>query len=45
MGNRVGLHTALDRCPNAFLYFSAITHYSVKKIAREQRRLDEALGP
>lgn len=35
MGNRVGLHTALTNCPNAFVYFSTVTHYSVKKIVRD----------
>ena len=32
MGNRIGLHTALARHPNAFVYFSSASHYSVKKI-------------
>ncbi|KFA69621.1 hypothetical protein S40285_04025 [Stachybotrys chlorohalonatus IBT 40285] len=35
MGNRCGVHTALRQFPNAFLYFSAETHYSVGKILRD----------
>lgn len=35
MGNRVGLHTALYQHPNAFVYFSSSSHYSVKKIIRD----------
>lgn len=31
MGNRIGLHTALAQHPNAFVYFSSASHYSVKK--------------
>ncbi|KAL8676502.1 MAG: hypothetical protein Q9186_006986 [Xanthomendoza sp. 1 TL-2023] len=31
MGNRVGLHTALANHPNAFVYFSTASHYSIKK--------------
>ena len=31
MGNRVGLHTALAQHPEAFVYFSKATHYSIKK--------------
>ena len=35
MGNRIGLHAALAYCPNAFIYFSAATHYSVRKIVND----------
>jgi glutamate/tyrosine decarboxylase-like PLP-dependent enzyme len=35
MGNRVGLHTAMSYCPDAFIYFSSVTLYSVKKIVRD----------
>ncbi|KAI4252462.1 MAG: hypothetical protein LQ352_004273 [Teloschistes flavicans] len=31
MGNRVGLHMALANHPNAFVYFSSASHYSIKK--------------
>ncbi|CAD6567466.1 MAG: hypothetical protein ASARMPREDX12_001008 [Alectoria sarmentosa] len=31
MGNRVGLHAALAQHPGAFVYFSAASHYSIKK--------------
>ncbi|KAL8963292.1 MAG: hypothetical protein Q9193_000432 [Seirophora villosa] len=35
MGNRVGLHTALANHPQAFVYYSSSTHYSVKKSVRD----------
>ncbi|KAI1340081.1 pyridoxal phosphate-dependent transferase [Xylariaceae sp. FL0016] len=35
MGNRVGIHVALMNCPNAFVYYSAESHYSVAKILRD----------
>jgi len=41
MGNRVGIHTALAYCPNAFIYFSAVTHYSVKKILSDSDDLSD----
>lgn len=31
MGNRVGLHAALAQHPEAFVYFSTASHYSIKK--------------
>jgi hypothetical protein len=34
MGYRVGLHTTVSSCPDAFIYFSSVTHYSVEKIVR-----------
>jgi hypothetical protein len=34
MGYRVGLHTAVSSCPDAFVYFSPVTHYIVEKIVR-----------
>ncbi|KAK2841612.1 hypothetical protein FQN49_006081 [Arthroderma sp. PD_2] len=35
MGNRIGLHTALAQHPDAFVYYSSATHYSVKKAVRD----------
>ncbi|KAK6516206.1 hypothetical protein TWF506_006116 [Arthrobotrys conoides] len=35
MGNRMGLQTALKRLPNATIYFSTETHYSVNKTMRD----------
>ncbi|KAF9894008.1 hypothetical protein FE257_008979 [Aspergillus nanangensis] len=35
MGNRVGLHTALQLYPSAYVYYSSASHYSVKKILRD----------
>jgi histidine decarboxylase len=35
MGNRVGIMTALEHFPDAFIYFSAETHYSVIKTLRD----------
>jgi hypothetical protein len=35
MGNRVGIMTALEHFPDAFVYFSAETHYSVIKTLRD----------
>ncbi|KAF3927925.1 hypothetical protein ABW20_dc0107254 [Dactylellina cionopaga] len=35
MGNRVGIHAALERLPGGFIYFSAETHYSVGKTVRD----------
>ncbi|KAB8275178.1 pyridoxal phosphate-dependent transferase [Aspergillus minisclerotigenes] len=35
MGNRIGIHTALQQHPNAILYFSSATHYSVRKVLRD----------
>ncbi|KAI1109424.1 PLP-dependent transferase [Nemania sp. NC0429] len=35
MGNRYGIMTALQHFPNAFVYFSAETHYSVVKTAQD----------
>ncbi|KAL6915275.1 hypothetical protein FSST1_006770 [Fusarium sambucinum] len=35
MGNRIGLHTGLIQYPNAFVYFSSATHYSVKKTVKD----------
>ncbi|KAL8799556.1 MAG: hypothetical protein Q9182_005795 [Xanthomendoza sp. 2 TL-2023] len=31
MGNRMGLHMALAIHPDAFVYFSSASHYSIKK--------------
>lgn len=39
MGNRVGIHNALVQYPNAFIYYSSATHYSVKKIVRDSDAL------
>lgn len=39
MGNRVGVHTALSRHPNAYFYCSSVTHYSFKKIVRDSDAL------
>ncbi|KAK9777065.1 putative Histidine decarboxylase [Seiridium cardinale] len=39
MGNRIGIHNALAQHPDAFVYFSSHTHYSVKKIVRDDDRL------
>lgn len=44
MGNRVGLHTALASCPNAFVYYSTVTHYSVKKIVSDSGDLKDRWG-
>ncbi|ORY60062.1 pyridoxal phosphate-dependent transferase [Pseudomassariella vexata] len=35
MGNRVGIHTALSHFPDAHVYFSAESHYSVAKTLRD----------
>ncbi|KAH9873931.1 hypothetical protein IAQ61_004558 [Plenodomus lingam] len=35
MGNRVGIHTALSQHPDAYIYYSSATHYSVKKVIRD----------
>ncbi|KAJ8132421.1 hypothetical protein O1611_g1201 [Lasiodiplodia mahajangana] len=35
MGNRIGIMTALAHFPNAFVYFSVETHYSVIKTLRD----------
>jgi hypothetical protein len=35
MGNRVGIHTALAQYPDAYFYYSSATHYSIKKILRD----------
>ncbi|KAI3325097.1 PLP-dependent transferase [Xylariaceae sp. AK1471] len=35
MGNRCGIMTALEHFPDAFVYFSAETHYSVIKTLRD----------
>ncbi|TGJ80863.1 hypothetical protein E0Z10_g7900 [Xylaria hypoxylon] len=35
MGNRCGIMTALEHFPDAFIYFSAETHYSVIKTLRD----------
>ncbi|KAI0535797.1 hypothetical protein GGR58DRAFT_529060 [Xylaria digitata] len=35
MGNRYGIMTALEHFPDAFIYFSAETHYSVIKTLRD----------
>lgn len=35
MGNRIGLHAALSYHPNASIYFSTSTHYSVRKIVSD----------
>ncbi|KAF2968312.1 hypothetical protein GQX73_g5252 [Xylaria multiplex] len=35
MGNRFGIMTALEHFPDAFIYFSAETHYSVIKTLRD----------
>ncbi|KAK6542001.1 hypothetical protein TWF694_007773 [Orbilia ellipsospora] len=35
MGNRLGIHAALARLPEAFIYFSSETHYSVTKTLRD----------
>ncbi|KAI4130883.1 MAG: hypothetical protein LQ338_001480 [Usnochroma carphineum] len=35
MGNRVGLHNALANHPNAFVYYSSSSHYSIKKSVRD----------
>lgn len=35
MGNRYGIMTALEHFPNAFVYFSAETHYSVLKTVQD----------
>ncbi|KAI4270564.1 MAG: hypothetical protein L6R38_007094 [Xanthoria sp. 2 TBL-2021] len=39
MGNRVGLHTALANHPNAFVYYSSSSHYSIKKSVRDSDAL------
>jgi histidine decarboxylase len=39
MGNRLGIHTALAQFPNAFVYLSTETHYSVMKILRDCDKL------
>ncbi|RYP88858.1 hypothetical protein DL769_000224 [Monosporascus sp. CRB-8-3] len=35
MGNRVGIHVALRHFPDAFIYFSSESHYSVIKTMRD----------
>lgn len=35
MGNRIGLHTGLIQYPDAFVYFSSASHYSVKKTVKD----------
>ncbi|KAF9767248.1 hypothetical protein IL306_000203 [Fusarium sp. DS 682] len=35
MGNRIGLHTGLIQYPEAFVYFSSASHYSVKKTVKD----------
>lgn len=35
MGNRIGLYTALEYCPNACIYYSESIHYSIKKIVSD----------
>ena len=39
MGNRVGLNAALAQHPGAFVYFSAASHYSIKKNALDSDEL------
>ena len=39
MGNRVGVHTALSQHPDAYFYYSSVTHYSVKKVVRDSDTL------
>ena len=39
MGNRIGLHAAVSNRPNAYIYFSTSTHYSVRKIVEDDDML------
>ncbi|KAK6362709.1 hypothetical protein TWF730_000165 [Orbilia blumenaviensis] len=44
MGNRIGLHAAFKRLPNATIYFSTETHYSVIKTMRDCDTITERWG-
>jgi hypothetical protein len=39
IGNRVGVHTALSQHPGTYFYYSSVTHYSVKKVVRDNDAL------
>ncbi|KAB8259716.1 pyridoxal phosphate-dependent transferase [Aspergillus pseudonomiae] len=44
MGNRVGIYTALNHTPDAFIYYSEATHYSVNKIVHDNDILTNRWG-
>lgn len=45
MGNRVALHTGLRLYPDAYVYYSSASHYSVQKVVRDNDNLTSRWFP